>query len=120
MGGEDEGCGMNDQPPEVLTIARPPQFWSAQFAERGIRMSARTLREKAIKAGLCYHIDKKVLISPRQIDELFVWSKSSWRSRSTKEAGSGGSPGPSKHSRVNREFMRAQEKLTRKLQTKSG
>ncbi|TPI54735.1 hypothetical protein FJ417_24605 [Mesorhizobium sp. B3-1-7] len=63
--------------PDVLASAEPPEYWAGRFAARGLRMSARSLRAKALKAGLCYHVDKKVLISPRQIDELFRWRGSS-------------------------------------------
>ncbi|WFP76353.1 hypothetical protein [Mesorhizobium sp. WSM4906] len=63
--------------PEVIMAAQPPEYWSARFAARGLRMSPRWLREKVLKAGLCYHVDKRVLISPKQLDELFLWRKSS-------------------------------------------
>jgi hypothetical protein len=50
---------MNDQPPELLTLAQTPDYWSERFRDKGLRMSARSLRAKAIKAGLCYHVDKR-------------------------------------------------------------
>jgi hypothetical protein len=36
-------------------------------------MSARAIREKAVKTGLCYYADKNVLVTPAQIDALFIW-----------------------------------------------
>ncbi|TAM96657.1 MAG: hypothetical protein EPN45_20475 [Rhizobiaceae bacterium] len=62
-----------DPMPDVLRIARSPEFWSEHFQARGIRMSARTLRQKALKSGHCYHVDKQVLITPAQVDGLFRW-----------------------------------------------
>ncbi|OBQ89962.1 hypothetical protein [Mesorhizobium sp. AA23] len=59
---------MNDLPPELLTVSQTPEYWSSRFRDKGLRMSARSLREKAIKTGLCYFVDRQVLISPRQID----------------------------------------------------
>lgn len=103
----DVMVALPDHPmPDVLALARPPEFWAERFAAAGIRMAARTLREKAVKAGLCYYVDKNVLITPAQIDALMIW-------RGKQEAKS---PSP-KSARASREYQEVRRKLLAKRKT---
>jgi hypothetical protein len=60
-----------------------------EFADAGIRLSARTLREQARKLGACYIVGKTMIMSPHHIDQVFEASQC--HSRSTDADGNGGS-----------------------------
>ena len=56
----------------VLDTGRTPEEWVALLAERGIVMSARTLREKANSLGARCKVGRVMLITPEHIDNIMM------------------------------------------------
>lgn len=56
----------------VLDTGKTPAEWVAIMAERGIAISERTLRAKANALGACYKLSGAMIITPEQIDTIFM------------------------------------------------
>ena len=66
---------------------KTPDEWVAWFAERGIRVSVRRLRETAIAKGACKKLGNVVLITPDQLDQIFEQPKPAERKQAASDAG---------------------------------
>lgn len=56
----------------ILDTGKTPDEWVAVFAERGLEVSERTLREKANRLGACYKLGREMIITPEQLDAIFM------------------------------------------------
>ncbi len=65
---------MDDGPqralPTILSEGRTPSEWVEVFAERGLDVSERTLREKANRLGACHKLGRAMIITPDQLDTI--------------------------------------------------
>lgn len=57
--------------PRVLTEGKSPAEWVTVFAERGVEVSERTLREVARSSGHFYSLGKAMILMPEHIDRIF-------------------------------------------------
>lgn len=55
---------------DFVKAGRTPEQWSEALLERGIKLSPRTLRQKARKHGQFYALGRLMLITPFHIDEM--------------------------------------------------
>jgi hypothetical protein len=56
---------------QILTIGKTPAQWVEIMAAHGIKISERTLREKANDTGAFFRLGRTMLITPAQIDTIF-------------------------------------------------
>lgn len=52
----------------ILDTGKTPEEWALVLGERGLKISARNLREKANRLGACYKLGGAMIITPEQID----------------------------------------------------
>lgn len=57
---------------EHLVNGRTPEEWVAFLAERGMRLSSRTLRTKAREMGCFYSLGRSMVLSPQHIEALLT------------------------------------------------
>ncbi len=57
---------------EHLANGRTPEEWVAFLAERGMRLSSRTLRVKAREMGCFYSIGRSMVLSPQHLEALLT------------------------------------------------
>jgi len=76
--------------PAILEHGRTPEEWVEAFAERGIHLSARTIRADARRLGACKILGKAMILLPEHIDRLFQ-EPQACPSNSTNGQGDGGS-----------------------------
>ena len=72
-----------------LSRALTAEEWVEKLAERGIKISARWLRERAVELGTFRKMGRTVLITPENLD-LISESSNRCRSKSTSEKKNGG------------------------------
>ena len=75
--------------PKILQHGKTPEEWVAQFAERGVQLSPRTLREKARQLNAFCSLGNAMFLKPEHIDRIF--EESSCHLKSINEAEHGGS-----------------------------
>ncbi|MFN3247736.1 hypothetical protein [Roseibium album] len=75
--------------PKILETGRTPTQWVEIFAEQGVELSERTLREKARALNAYCAVGNAMLLKPEHIDIIF--EDLSCRSKCTNEAKHGGS-----------------------------
>ncbi len=56
----------------ILDSGKRPGEWVEVLAERGYEVSERTLREKANRLGACYKLGREMIITPEQLDTIFM------------------------------------------------
>jgi hypothetical protein len=54
----------------ILEHGKSPADWCAIFAEKGLDISERNLRQKARELGACHVLGKAMIITPDQIDRI--------------------------------------------------
>ncbi|WP_299479318.1 hypothetical protein [uncultured Roseibium sp.] len=57
--------------PKILEAGKTPEQWAKTFAEHGIEISARTLRDKARKLSAYCGLGNAILLKPEHIDRIF-------------------------------------------------
>jgi hypothetical protein len=72
----------------ILDTGKSPAEWQRIFAERGIVVSERSLRQKARELGACHVLGKAMIITPAQIDRIL--EEGTCRSSRTSEVQYGG------------------------------
>src|SRR5690606_19174598 len=55
----------------ILREGKTPEQWVSTLAERGLRVSERTLRERARALGACRILGNAMVILPEHIDRIF-------------------------------------------------
>lgn len=55
---------------DLVRTGRTPEQWSEALMERGIKLSPRTLRQKARKHGQFYAMGRLMLIMPYHIEAM--------------------------------------------------
>lgn len=103
----------------ILDDGKTPEEWVAVFAERGIHLSARTVRADARRLGACRMLGKVMMLLPEHIDRLFQ-EPPPCPSMSTNETDGGGSKAestayrPANTTDKAQAYLRQRQKETRK------
>ena len=57
--------------PKVLETGKTPEQWAEVFADQGIKVSPRTIREEARRLAAYCKIGNAMLLKPEHIDRIF-------------------------------------------------
>lgn len=60
---------------EILATGKTPDQWVEVLVSRGIRITERTLREKANRLGARFTIGNAMIITPSQLDRILMESQ---------------------------------------------
>jgi hypothetical protein len=76
--------------PRILEEGKTPAQWVAEFADRNIEISERTLRAKARRLGAFCAVGNAMLIKPEHIDRIFEEASCPLNSTNADENGGSG------------------------------
>ena len=79
----------------ILDTGKTPEEWADIMVQRGLPVSARTLRQKANSLGACHKLGRAMIITPEQLDQILAERKPECRSNRTSGARHGGRAGGS-------------------------